>query len=75
MKLLIIGLVGLAMACLFVNIFATRVLKELRAANSTLESCRVLLRHIAENMQRGEPVDLLHLAMREGLKQALGKQE
>lgn len=48
-----------------------RIANESAASRMTLESCRVLLKHIAENMQRGERVDLYAEFIGDAMKKAL----
>jgi len=70
--LLIVVVVAWALLCLLIDRSQARMYRELRRASDTLESCRVLLKHIAENMQRGERVDIARLFMKESLARALG---
>jgi hypothetical protein len=73
MMALLIAFVGAVLVLLYVVERTTRrLLMELRVANDTLEKCRKLLVHIAENMQRGPRVDLRRLFMFQDLKRALG---
>lgn len=51
-----IGLVALVLLCWLLD-RAQRIYWEIRRGSDTLERCRVLLHHIAENMQRGPRVD------------------
>ena len=59
-----------ALAYLFYGI-AERIRRELYAANLNLSACRLLLRDIAENMQRGPHVDLDHLCRTAKLREAM----
>ena len=45
-----------------------RIAKESAMRHATLESCRVLLKYIAENMQRGEKVELFAEAIDDHIK-------
>src|ERR1035441_10477237 len=45
-----------------------RIAKESTTRHATLESCRVLLKYIAENMQRGEKTELFSEAINDHIK-------
>jgi hypothetical protein len=72
---LAIGLVAWGLLCLLIDRSQGRIYRELRRSSDTLESCRVLLKHIAENMQRGDPVDLQQLFFRQDLAKIFGRQK
>jgi hypothetical protein len=73
MTALLIAFVAAVLILLYmVERTTRRLLMELRVANDTLEKCRKLLVHIAENMRRGPRVDLQRLFTFQDLKRALG---
>jgi len=70
-ELIVVVILAWASLCWLIERRHERMYRELRRCNATLESCRVLLMHIAENMQRGERVDLTRMFMKESMRDAI----